>query len=101
MSGDGRPINPIAHAYSVSRPTVDLLRRRLAEGGVLGLLKDAPRPGRGPALSYAAIVAVVEATLHTTPADATHWSVRMMAKVQALSHTVVHRIWRAQMRRGC
>jgi DDE superfamily endonuclease len=56
-------------------------------------VKDAPRPGRRPALTPKKIAAVVNATLHTTPADATHWSVRTMAKAQGVSHAVVHRIW--------
>ena len=62
---------------------------------MLGLVKDAPRPGRRPALSPEKIAAIVEATLHTTPPDATQWSVRTMAKAQGVSHAVVHRIWRA------
>jgi hypothetical protein len=62
---------------------------------VVGLLQDAPRPGRRPALTAKAIAVVVDATLQTTPPDATHWSVRTMAKAQGLSHAVVHRIWRA------
>ena len=37
----------------------------------------------------------VEATLHTTPAAATLWTVRTMAKAQGVSHAIVHRIWRA------
>jgi hypothetical protein len=41
------------------------------------------------------IAAVVEATLQTTPPDAAQWSVRTMAKAQGVSHSVVHRIWRA------
>ena len=91
----GTPIHAIAKAFGVSRPTVYLWRGRFQQAGVLGLLKDAPRPGRRPALTAEAIAAVVDATLQTTPPDATHWSVRTMAKAQGLSHGVVHRIWRA------
>ena len=94
-AADGKPINAIAQEFDVSRPTVYLWRERFAQAGLVGLLKDAPRPGRRPALTPAAIEAVVDATLHTTPADATQWSVRTMAKAQGLSHAVVHRIWRA------
>src|SRR5436309_7541757 len=39
--------------------------------------------------------AIVHATLHATPKDATHWSVRSMAKAQGVSSAMVHRIWRA------
>ena len=37
--------------------------------------------------------AVVQATLHTTPRGATHWSIRTMAKAQGLSRMAVQRIW--------
>jgi transposase len=94
-AADGQPINAIAREHGVSRPTVYLWRDRFAQAGVLGLVKDAPRPGRRPALSASKIAAVVEATLRTTPRDATQWSVRTMAKAQGLSHAVVHRIWQA------
>jgi transposase len=94
-AADGTPINAIAKQFGVSRPTVYLWRERFEQAGVLGLVKDAPRPGRRLALTPVQIAKVVDATLHTTPPDATHWSVRTMAKAQGLSHTVVHRIWRA------
>lgn len=94
-AADGKPVNAIAQEFGVSRPTVYLWRDRFQQAGVLGLVKDAPRPGRRPALPATRIAAVVEATLQTTPPDATHWSVRTMAKAQGVSHAVVHRIWRA------
>jgi transposase len=37
----------------------------------------------------------VEATLHTKPEAATHWSVRSMAQVQGISPATVQRIWDA------
>src|ERR1700704_196689 len=92
-AADGKPVNAIAQEFGVSRPTVYLWRDRFQQVGVLGLVKDAPRPGRRPALPATRIAAVVEATLQTTPPDATQWSVRTMAKAQGVSHSVVHRIW--------
>jgi transposase len=59
-----------------------------------GLEKDAPRPGRIPRISEAKIRRIVEATLHTTPAEATHWSTRTMAAAQGVSEATVRRIWR-------
>jgi hypothetical protein len=41
------------------------------------------------------VEAIVNATLQTTPPDATHWSVRMLAKRQRVSPATVHRIWQA------
>ena len=39
-------------------------------------------------------MAIVHATLHTTPPDATHWSTRTMAKEQKVSNATVQRIWK-------
>src|SRR2546428_1915130 len=94
LAAAGRPNAAIAREVGVSRPTVLLWRERFARGGVPGLSFEKPRPGRKPALSSARIQQVVEATLHTTPTGATHWTVRTMAKVQGLGHTTIHRIWR-------
>jgi transposase len=93
LASEGRPNRAIAKAVGMSRPTVLLWRARFAAAGVPGLLRERPRPGRQPALSPARIQAVVEATLHTTPPGATHWTVRTMAKAQGLGHTTIHRIW--------
>lgn len=38
---------------------------------------------------------MIEQTLRSTPADATHWSIRSMAGVTAFSHTTIRRIWTA------
>jgi transposase len=38
---------------------------------------------------------IVEATLHTKPTAATHWSVRTMAQAQGVSPATVQRIWDA------
>lgn len=94
MAGEGRANHAIAVQLNVSRPTVILWRQRFATGGVNGLLKDAPRPGRRKGISQGTIKQVVEATLHTTPPGETHWSVRSMAKAQGLSRMTVQRIWK-------
>ncbi len=85
----------LAQRLSTSRPTVIKWRERFTEAGVEGLLHDAPRPGRKKRIAAAKEAAIVEATLHSKPADATHWSVRTMAQAQGVSHATVHRIWQA------
>jgi transposase len=84
----------IAGALNVSRPTVQLWRERFLTLRLAGLEKDAPRPGRIPKLSAKKEAAILEATLHSTPRNATHWSVRTMAEAQGVSPVTVHRIWR-------
>jgi len=77
----------------VTRPTVMLWRQRYGEAGVDGLLKDAPRPGRKKRISPKKIEAIVNATLHTKPKNATHWSTRTMARAKGVSEATVRRIW--------
>ncbi len=93
MASQGELNHDIAQTLGISRPTVQLWRERFLALRLEGLEKDAPRPGRIPEISPAKIAAVVEATLQTTPRDATHWSVRAMAKAQGISRMAVQRIW--------
>lgn len=94
LAGQGLPNHAIARQLQTSRPTVLLWRQRFAHRGVPGLLQDAPRAGRKKALTAEQIQAVVEATLHTTPPAATHWTTRTLAKAQGVSHMAVQRIWK-------
>ena len=84
----------IARAVGVSRPTVQLWRQRFLALRLPGLEKDAPRPGRKARISARKIQAVVDATLHTKPPHATHWSTRSMARAQHLSQATIQRIWK-------
>jgi transposase len=94
MAADGTLNQEIARRMKISRPTVQLWRQRFLALRLSGLEKDAPRPGRIPRISAQKIRAVVEATLQTTPPNATHWSTRSMARVQGLSEATIRRIWR-------
>ena len=94
MAADGIQNQDIARCVGVSRPTVQLWRQRFLALRLVGLEKDAPRPGRFPKIPYKKVEAVVEATLHTTSPNATHWSTRSMAKAQGLSEATVRRIWK-------
>src|ERR671929_902359 len=59
-----------------------------------GLL-DEPRPGAPRKITDEQVERAVTATLEATPADATHWSTRGLARATGLSQTAVVRIWRA------
>ncbi len=71
-----------------------LLWRRYESGGLSGILEDRPRSGRPKRISDERETAIVEATMKTTPKDATQWSVRAMAAVQKVSSATVQRIWK-------
>lgn len=93
MAAEGMYNHDIAACLGFSRPTIQLWRQRFLSLRCAGLEKDAPRPGRIPKISSRKIKAVINATLHTKPSNATHWSVRTMAKAQSLSRMTIQRIW--------
>ena len=82
MAAIGVQSQKIARALGVSRPTVQLWRQRFLGLRLAGLEKDAPRPGRIPRISNRKIRQIVEATLRSTPENATHWSTRLMAEAE-------------------
>ena len=51
--------------------------------------------GRPRTIDVDQVAAVIECTLRSTPADATHWSIRPMAGATGFSHTTTRRIWTA------
>jgi transposase len=95
LAQEGLANRAIARRLDISRPTVILWRERFAQGGVQALTEDAPGRGRKPGITPERMAAVVNATLQTTPKNATHWSTRTMAEAQGLSHASVQRIWEA------
>lgn len=88
----------IARRLGTTRDTVLLWRRRFTLGRTVALTEEAPGRGRKPVLDAEKVKRLVEATLQTTPPNATHWSVRTMAKAQGVSPATVQRIWDAHGR---
>ena len=91
---DGLTNKAVAAEIGVHEHTVGKWRRRFLKARIEGL-SDEPRPGRPRTLTDDQVAKVVERTLSATPADATHWSLRSMAKESGLSHTTIWRIWGA------
>ena len=92
-SADGLGTVAIMRATGKSKPCVWRWQERFAAEGVDGLVRDKTRPpGRAP-LSAAVKRKVLAKTANETPPDATHWSVRTMAKAVGISRTSVQRIW--------
>jgi len=83
----------LARQLATSLPTVLLWRDRYQAEGLAGILADRPRSGRPKEITPEQEAALVERTLHSTPSNATHWSVRLMAREQGLSPASVQRIW--------
>ncbi|HUP85745.1 MAG TPA: IS630 family transposase [Acidimicrobiales bacterium] len=96
LAGDGVANTAIAERLGVSRSTVLSWRAQFVEDGVEGVGVVRPGRGRKPTISQDAVEQLVRDTQHTTPADATHWSVRSMAKHAGISKSKVQQIWSAR-----
>jgi transposase len=91
---EGIPSKAVAAELGVHEHTVGKWRRRFLKDRVEGLLDEA-RAGRPRTIDDDQVAAVIERTLRSTPADATHWSIRSMAGATGFSHTTIRRIWTA------
>ena len=89
---DGLPSKSVAVELGVHEHTVGKWRRRFLKDRCDGLLDEARR-GRPRTIDDDQVAAVIEQTLRTTPADATHWSLRSMATETGFSHTTIRRMW--------
>jgi transposase len=95
LAAAGRRNDQIAKKLKTSRQTVGLWRTRFATERLAGIEKDAPRGGRPHRAREKAEAEIIRATTQEKPANATHWSVRTLAKHLGLDKSLVHRVWRA------
>jgi len=94
LAGDGIGTDEIHRRLRVSKPTIRRWRTRYMEAGVDGLCRDKTRPpGKAP-LGAEVINRVLEKTLTEVPPDATHWSLRTMAKAVGIAPSSVQAIWK-------
>jgi transposase len=89
----GKPDQQIAQELKVQRRTAALWRRRVREQGIGCVWEIAPGRGRKAHYGSKDIARVIEATLHTKPEGATHWSTRTMALAQGVSKNTIQRVW--------
>jgi putative transposase len=94
MSAEGRSNTEIAARLHLSMPTVGKWRERYRTEGLQGLYGEV-RPGRPRTVSDEQVAAALRKTLRSKPKNATHWTVRLLAKETKLSKSTVHRIWQA------
>ena len=93
LAHEGLPNHRIARQLKTSRPTVLLWREHFLKGGVACLEHEPPRKASSRRTEEDQIKAIVEATLHSKPQDATHWSCRTLAEKFGVSHMTIARIW--------
>jgi transposase len=93
MTADGRGVMAIMREVGVSKTTVWRWQEYFAKAGVEGLVDGRSKlPGKKP-ISAAIKLKVVERTVKERRVNATHWSMRTMAKEMGISHTSAQRIW--------
>jgi transposase len=93
LAGDGVANAVIAEEVGVTAVTVRAWRKRFSEDGLAGLEKIRAGRGRKPSIPEETIAEIVGLTTTTTPAGATHWSCRTMAKQVGVSSATVQRLW--------
>jgi transposase len=85
----------VAQELEINPKTVALWRTRFCREGTDCLWEVAEGRGRKPRLTPQDVERIVDATLQTKPAGATHWSCRTLAKAQGISKATVNRIWQS------
>src|SRR5438067_11919956 len=83
----------IAEQLGVSRPTVQLWRKRVSDQGIGQVWEIAPGRGRKPQYDQATRDKIIQATLRSKPKGMSHWSCRLMAEEQEVSKNTVNRLW--------
>jgi ribosomal protein L22 len=77
LAADGMMNKQIAKTLRVTPRMVTLWHGRFLELGIEGLLKDAPRPGRTPAITPQVTATLIAKTTQSAPTNATQWSTRL------------------------
>lgn len=87
MALAGEQNQDIAAGLGISRPTVNLWRKRVQRFGIGEVWEIASGRGRKPHYDQAKRDAIINTTLQTKPKGMTHWSCRLMARNKASART--------------
>ncbi|WP_246800686.1 IS630 family transposase [Mesorhizobium amorphae] len=93
MSDEGLGTVAIMEATAKSKTCVWRWQERFMAEGVVGLLRDKSRPPGTAPLEVDLVDQVVALTLETPRQEATHWTVRAMAKAVGIAASSVVKIW--------
>ncbi len=94
LLADGLTPKDVSHQLQISAPVVFKWRKRYLEAGLEGL-NDLPRSGQPRKLSTQKMEEILTLTTQRVPREATHWSVRLMAKYAAVTAWQVRQVWAA------
>src|SRR6266566_4106498 len=93
LAAEGVPNNRIAQQTGLSRPTVIATRAAFVRDGVEAIRSRQRRKRSRRVLTAELEQKIVDVTLQTRPPDATHWSVRTLARQLGVTRTLVHGVW--------
>ena len=95
LTDDGFGTAAIMAGSGKSKTCVWRWQERFMEAGVEGLLRDKTRPpGKAP-LPPERVAEIVRLTRTPPPHEATHWTLRAMAKAAGVAASTVQGIWKA------
>lgn len=95
LADDGLENKEIARRLAQDPGKVGRWRKRYAEQGLEGIIKDKTRPGRIAPISLAKRSRIIKLTVEAKPKGMTHWSRTTMAKEVGVSPSSVGRVWAA------
>ena len=94
LTADGLGTGAIMAATGKSKTCVWRWQERFMRQGVDGLLRDKTRPPGIAPLDRKIVETIVALTLATPPHEATHWTLRAMAKAAHVAASTVQKVWR-------
>ncbi|ABB32268.1 transposase, IS630 family [Geobacter metallireducens GS-15] len=94
FTADGKTAEEVAVALGTTPRAVYRWRKRFKDHGLEGL-HDRPRSGQPKKLSEKVVKEVLRLSVECIPREATHWSVRLMAKAAGITTWQVRQIWDA------
>lgn len=94
LSAEGQSAETIGSKLDVTTRTVYKWRQRYRAHGVEGL-SDQPRPGQPRKLAASKTREILRLTTERIPDEATHWSLRLMAKYAGVTRWQVQQVWQA------
>jgi transposase len=97
MAADDIPSYQIAKQLEVSKDTIGQWRKRFAEQGLSGIIKDRPRGrnqgGKDSASQQRLRARIIKKATTQKPPGQTHWSTRAMAEAVGTTHSFVNRVF--------
>lgn len=93
LASQGVSNHAIAQQTGLTRPTILVVRAAFATRGVAAVQVPPPRKRSRRVLTAELEQKILDTTLKTRPPDATHWSVRVLAKHLGVSRMLVQRVW--------